>query len=196
MPGNTQKILTEIWHHFWLKMTVKSGLEKNILKFNGGLQCYLPTCHANSSFLGRFFCTGQQQLWRPSWNFEIIFLDHFSPSFLIQKWCQISVRIFCVLSGTRNLLCNTMEYGPDIHETLLGLLREHLYWYWSLSHQPPLDSMASKRSHCAFFPYLFHGQMTQIFIDHLSSPEGIKSSLQIPEDLPFSNLAFFEPKTH
>ena len=28
VPGNTQKILTEIWHHFWLKMMVKSGLEK------------------------------------------------------------------------------------------------------------------------------------------------------------------------
>ena len=23
VPGNTQKILTEIWHHFWLKMMVK-----------------------------------------------------------------------------------------------------------------------------------------------------------------------------
>ena len=32
------------------------------------------------------------------------FLHHcFSSSFLSQKWCQISVRIFCVLSGTRNL---------------------------------------------------------------------------------------------
>ena len=73
MPGITQKILTEIWHHFWLKMRMKSGLEKNILKFHGGLQRYLLTCQANSAFLGRFFCTGQQQLWRPSWNLKIIF---------------------------------------------------------------------------------------------------------------------------
>ena len=40
--------------HFWLKMTVKSGLEKNILKF---YKCLL-TCQANSAFLGRLFCTG------------------------------------------------------------------------------------------------------------------------------------------
>ena len=52
---------------------VKSGLEKIILKFHGGLQRYLLTCQANSAFLGRFFCTGQQQLWRPSLNFKIIF---------------------------------------------------------------------------------------------------------------------------
>ena len=75
------------------------------MKFHGGLQGYLLTCQANSAFLGRFFCTGQQQLWRPSWNFKIIFLDHFSPSYLSQKWCQISVRIYCVLSDTRNLQC-------------------------------------------------------------------------------------------
>ena len=36
---------------------------------------------------------------------QYFFLDHFSSSFLRQKWCQISVRIFCVLSGTRNLQC-------------------------------------------------------------------------------------------
>ena len=71
VPGNTQKILTEIWHHFWLKMMMKSGIEKFILKFHGGLQRYLLTCQANSAFLGRFFCTGQQQLWRPSCNFKI-----------------------------------------------------------------------------------------------------------------------------
>ena len=47
---------------FGLKMMMKSGLEKIILKFQGGLQRYLLTCQANSAFLGRFFCTGQQQL--------------------------------------------------------------------------------------------------------------------------------------
>ena len=47
---------------FGLKLMVKSGVEKIILKFNGGLQRYLLTCQANSAFLGRFFCTGQQQL--------------------------------------------------------------------------------------------------------------------------------------
>ena len=46
------------------KMLVKSGLEKNILKFHIPLQRYLLTSQANIAFLGRFFCTGQQQLWR------------------------------------------------------------------------------------------------------------------------------------
>ena len=55
-----------------LKMIVKSGLEF-ILKFTEPLQRYLLTCQANSAFLGRFFCTGQQQLWRGSVKFKIIF---------------------------------------------------------------------------------------------------------------------------
>ena len=33
VPRNTQKILTKIWLHFWLKMMIKSGLEVFILKF-------------------------------------------------------------------------------------------------------------------------------------------------------------------
>jgi hypothetical protein len=36
-------------------MMVKSGLEKIILKFHGGLQRYLLTYQANSAFLGRFY---------------------------------------------------------------------------------------------------------------------------------------------
>ena len=36
---------------------------------------------------------------------KYFFLDHFSSSFLSQKCCQISVRFFCVLSGTRNQQC-------------------------------------------------------------------------------------------
>ena len=47
---------------FGLKMTEKSGLE--VLKFYKPLYRYLLTCQANSAFLGSFFCTEQQQLWR------------------------------------------------------------------------------------------------------------------------------------
>ena len=53
-----------------LKMMVKSGLEF-ILKFTEPLQRYLLSCQANSAILGRYFCTGQQQLWRGSVNFKI-----------------------------------------------------------------------------------------------------------------------------
>ena len=81
-------------------MMMKSGLEKSILKFHGGLQRYLLTCQANSAFLGRFFCTGQ-----PPWNFKIIFSRPLFIIVLSQKQCQISVRIFCVLSGNKNLQC-------------------------------------------------------------------------------------------
>ena len=44
-----------------LKMMVKRGLEF-ILKLTEPLQRYLLSCQANSVYLGRYFCTGQQQL--------------------------------------------------------------------------------------------------------------------------------------
>ena len=53
-----------------LKMMVKSGLEF-ILKLTEPLQRYLLSCQANSAILGRYFCTGQQQLWRGSANFKV-----------------------------------------------------------------------------------------------------------------------------
>ena len=64
----TTKILSLEMTIFGLKMMVKSGLEKNILKFHVPLQRYLLTSQANSAFLGRFFCTGQQQLCKGMWN--------------------------------------------------------------------------------------------------------------------------------
>ena len=69
------------------------------------LQRYLLTSQANLAFLGRFFCTGQQQLWRGTWNVKIIFSRPLFTIILSQKWCQISVRSFCVLPGTKNLQC-------------------------------------------------------------------------------------------
>ena len=53
-----------------LQMMLKSGLEF-ILKLTEPLQRYLLSCQANSAFLGRYFCTGQQQLLRGSVNFKI-----------------------------------------------------------------------------------------------------------------------------
>jgi hypothetical protein len=51
------KILSLEMTNFDLKMMVKGGLEKIILKFQ-----YLLTSQAKSAFMGRFFCTRQQQL--------------------------------------------------------------------------------------------------------------------------------------
>ena len=51
-----------------LNMMVKSGLE-SILKLTKPL--HLLSCQANSAILGRYFCTGQQQLWRGSVNIKI-----------------------------------------------------------------------------------------------------------------------------
>ena len=115
VPGNTQKILTEIWHHFWLKMMVKSGLEKNILKFNGGLQSYLLTYQANSTFLGRFFCTGQQQLWRPSWNFKIffsrpLFTIIFKPK-MVSNLCK---NFLCIVWHQKPTLLNPGLFNPRL----------------------------------------------------------------------------------
>ena len=62
-PARTLSILS-------LKMMVKSGLVF-ILKFTEPLQRYLLRCQANSTILGRYFCTGQQQLWRGSVNYKI-----------------------------------------------------------------------------------------------------------------------------
>ena len=47
-------------------------------------------------------------LWRPPWNEFQKYVIVSRPLFNIissQKWCQISVRIFCVLPGTKNLQC-------------------------------------------------------------------------------------------
>ena len=52
------------------------------------------------------------------------FLDHFSPSFLSQKWCEISIRIFCVLSGTGNLQFNihTFSWVHKLFSQLFSLI--------------------------------------------------------------------------
>ena len=60
-----------------------SGLKSWVLKLP--FLRNLLTSQANSAFLGRFFGTGKQQLWRGLWNFKYLFLDHFSPSFLSQN---------------------------------------------------------------------------------------------------------------
>ena len=105
VPDNIQKNLTEIWHHFWLKMMVKSGLEKNILKFHDGLQsCCCPVqkhLHRKAESAWQV----SRYLWRQALNFKIFFSRPLFMIILSPKWYQISVRIFCVLPATKNLQC-------------------------------------------------------------------------------------------
>jgi hypothetical protein len=79
-------------------MMMKSGLQKIILKFHGGLQT-----RPIQPFWEDFFALGSSNSKGHRGISKYFFLDHFSSPFLSQKWCQISVRILCVLSGTRNL---------------------------------------------------------------------------------------------
>ena len=98
---------------------VKSSLEKNVLKFHGGLQRCLLTCQANSAFLGRFFCIGQQQLWRPSWNFKIFF-----------SWPLFTI-IFkpkMVSNLRKNFLCIVWHQKPTVK---IEVRKKCFYKKWS-----------------------------------------------------------------
>ena len=121
VPDNTQKILTEIWLHFGLQMMMKSGLEKNIFKFHSGLQRYLLTCQANSAFLGRFFCTGQQQLWRPSWNFKTFFSR---PLFVIIFKPKM------VSNLRKNYLCIVWHQKPTVSCHISNWEKKTRYLSW------------------------------------------------------------------
>ena len=86
-----------------LKMMVKSGLEL-ILKLTEPLQRYLLSCQANSANLGRYFCTGQQQLWRGSVNFKIN-----------------SRPLFTIIFKLKNGNFMTRDFSPLIKRVLAGV---------------------------------------------------------------------------
>ena len=92
---------------FGLKMMMKSGLEKIILKFHDGLQSCCCPVQKNLPRKAELAWQVSRYLWRPPWNFKIIFSRPLFIIILSQKWCQISVRIFCVLPGTKNLQWET-----------------------------------------------------------------------------------------
>ena len=94
---------------FSLKMTVKSGL-KFILKFTEPLQRYLLSCQANSAILGRYFCTGQQQLLRGLVNFKINFRPLFTIIFKLKN-VNFKTRDFCLqyrMSPSWCVLCSDL----------------------------------------------------------------------------------------
>ena len=93
---------------FSLKVMVKSGLEV-ILKLTEPFQRYLLTCQANSALLGRFFCTGQQQLWRGSVNFKIDSRPHFTIIFKL-----------------KNVNFKTRDFSPLIEWVLAGVMSSYV----------------------------------------------------------------------
>ena len=97
---------------------VKSGLEF-ILKLTEPLQRYLLSCQANSAILGRYFCTGQQQLWKGSVNFKVN-----------------SRPLFTIIYKLKNGNFMTRDFSPLIERVLTGVDRSKLlkicglhYWY-------------------------------------------------------------------
>ena len=94
-----------------LKMMVKSGLEF-ILKLTEPLQRYLLSCQANSANLGKYFCTGQQQLWRGSVNFKI----NFRP-------------LFTIIFKLKNDNFKTRDFSPLIERVLAGVFYNTQRYY-------------------------------------------------------------------
>ena len=73
-----------------------------IFKFYKPLQRYLLTCQANSAILGRFFlhwAAATLKLLDASGISKYFFLDHFSPSFLSQKWLFQELRFYSTYSS-------------------------------------------------------------------------------------------------
>ena len=90
-------------------MMVKSGLEF-ILKFTEPLQRYLLSCQANLAILGRYFCTGQQQVWRGSVNFKIN-----------------SRPLFTIIFKLKNDNSKTRDFNPPIERVLNGVTVQYCY---------------------------------------------------------------------
>ena len=103
MPGNTQKILTKIWHHIWLKNDGEKWSRKNYFEIPRWPSEITANLSGQFSLSGQIFLHWIAATLKAIVEFWNDFLTTFSQSFSSQKCCQISVRIFCVLSGTRNL---------------------------------------------------------------------------------------------
>ena len=79
-------------------------------------------------------------LWRPPLNFKIFFSKPLFTIILSQKSCQISVRIFCVLPGTKNLQWTSL----------------HLYVALIRNQFPKWNFNAPLRLLCSQHVYHFH----------------------------------------
>ena len=108
LPDNTQKILTEIWHHFWLKNDGEKWSRKKCFK----IPRWPSELHSAKNLPRKAELAWQvsRYLLRPPLNFKIFFSKLLFTIILSPKWCQISVRIFCILLGTKNLQCYRFQW--------------------------------------------------------------------------------------
>ena len=119
-----------------LKMMLKNGLEF-ILKLTEPLQRYLLSCQANSAILGRYFCTGQQQLWRGSVNFKIN-----------------SRPLFTIIFRLKNDNFKTHDFSPHIEKVLAGVS----LWMKLIHTEPVLWNLLQKSK--------LHITYSQMFLDY------------------------------
>ena len=89
---------------FGIKIMVKSGLEKNILKFQVPLQSCCCPVQKNLPRRAELAWLVSRYLWRGTWNFKIIFSRPlftitFKPKMDISRLQDFSPLIMAVLSG-------------------------------------------------------------------------------------------------
>ena len=119
---------------FGLKMMMKSGLEKIILKFHDGLQSCCCPVQKNLPRKAELAWQVSRYLWRPPWNFKIIFSRPLFTIILSQNWCQISVRIFCVLPGTKNLQWYSCKFLSTFGRAFSELKNYFFDWHVETLH--------------------------------------------------------------
>ena len=83
----------------------------------------------NPAHKGWIGLAGQQVSLKATIEFQNIFLS--------QKWCQISIRIFCVLSGTKNLEW-TATWLPHIRVSCHFQILHAISEIWALTSRKPL----------------------------------------------------------
>ena len=88
---------------------VKRGLEFCIWNSPSPFKVAAAQYKKNLPRKGELAWQVSRYLWRPPWNFKIIFSRPLFIIILSQKWCQISVIFFCVLPGTKNLQCSVVS---------------------------------------------------------------------------------------
>ena len=105
VPDNTQKILTEIWHHFWLKNDGEKWSRKKYFKIPWWPSEVLLSSAKNLPRKAELAWQVSRYLWRPQWNFKIIFSR---PLFIIIFKPKM------VSNLRKNFLCIVWHQKPTV----------------------------------------------------------------------------------